>query len=90
MEEIKEKILKIVGESQQGIPSRNLMEMLKPKRRDDYYAALDALRRDGLVTVSKTRRIHTAKEEEKIGATIVAAPYPPGPEGTKCGGGFHC
>ena len=72
MEEIKDQILKIVSGSQEGVPSRNLLKILKPEKRNDYYAALDELRREGRVTVSQTRRVRTTEEEEKTGATIVS------------------
>lgn len=72
MEEIKDRILRILKDSPEGVPSRNLLKKLKIEKKRDYNTALEDLRREGRVTVSNSRRVRIAKERTGIGATIVS------------------
>lgn len=72
LEETKEKILKYLNKVPQGISARSLLKRLK-LRKSDYYKALDLLRAEGKVSVSKSRRIRKAKEKKSmVEATIVS------------------
>lgn len=71
MEEIKEEIVKYLNKIPQGISSRDLLKRLKLKK-GDYYKALDALQKEGRISVSKSRRVRRAKERSTVDATIVS------------------
>ena len=72
MEEIKDRILKILSDAPEGVPSRSLLKKLDIKEKGDYHAALEALRREGRVTVSNSRRVRAVKTKGEVGATIVS------------------
>lgn len=72
MEEIKDRILKCLGDLPQGISSRNLLKKLKVKEKDEFYRGLEELRREGRISISKSRRVRMAKEKPAVGATIVS------------------
>lgn len=72
MEEIADRILKLLGESQQSLLKREVMQQLNIGDKKLFYQALDYLEREGSVSVSKSRRVHLKKKEPELTATIVS------------------
>mgnify|MGYP001011966607 FL=1 len=71
MEEIKEKILRYLNKTPQGISSHDLLKRLKLNQKD-YDRVLREMQGEGKISVSKRRRIHGVKQEPTIEATIVS------------------
>ena len=72
LEEIKDRILKCLGDLPQGISSRNLLKKLKVENKNEFYRGLEELQREGRVSISKSRRVRMTKEKPGVGATIVS------------------
>lgn len=71
MEDIKEKVLKYLNKIPQSISSRDLMKRLKLNKKE-YYKALDDLKRQGKISVSRSHRVRRVKEKSTVDATIVS------------------
>ena len=71
MEEVKESILRCLDKIPQSISSQDLRRRLKMEKKI-FYSALEELRKDGQISVSKSRRIRRMKKKSTVGATIVS------------------
>lgn len=72
MEEIEDRILKLLQQSPQSLMKRDIVKKLNLRDRKVFNQALENLQREGFVSVSKSRRVHLKKKEEKVAATIVS------------------
>jgi ribonuclease R len=72
IEEIKSKILKQIQQSAQSITSRGLIKKLGIKDHKSFYEALNQLKREGSVLVSKDHRVRMSKKKETVKAKIVS------------------
>lgn len=72
LEEIKGKILKQMKSSPQSVASRALIKKLGLKDHKAFYSALNQLKQEGLVLVSKDHRIRMPKKKETVKAKIVS------------------
>lgn len=72
MDELKSRILKYMQQSPQSISSRGLIKKLQVKDHKNFYAALNQLKQEGLVSVSKDHRIRLPKRRETMKAKIVS------------------
>ncbi len=72
LEEIKSKILKYMRNSPQSISSRGLIRKLGIKDHKAFYQALNQLKQEGAVSVSKDHRIRLPKKKETVTAKIVS------------------
>ena len=71
-EEIKSRILKYMENSPQSITSRGLIRKLNIKDHKNFYLALNQLKQEGGVLVSKDHRIRLPKKKETMKARIVS------------------
>lgn len=74
MKDLKEKILHNLQKSPQSLPVRSLLKRMKimDKGKKAFFAALDELKAEGKITVSKKKRIHIPHKADTIEATIVS------------------
>lgn len=74
MKDLKEKILHNLQKSPQSLPVRSLLKRMKimDKGKKAFFAALDELKAEGKITVSKKKRIHIPRKVDTIEATIVS------------------
>lgn len=72
MEEIKDRILEYMRQAPQGVSSRGLMKKLSVKDRDRFYQALNQLKWEGALLVSRDHRVRLPKKKETKRAKIVS------------------
>lgn len=72
MEELKSRILKYMQQSPQSISSRGLIKKLKVKDHKEFYRALNELKQEGKVSVSKDHRVRLPKRKETVKAKIIS------------------
>lgn len=74
MKDFKEKILHSLQKSPQSLSVRSLLKKMKVvnNSKKAFFAALDELKAEGKVTVSKKKRIHIPRKADTIEATIVS------------------
>lgn len=72
LEEIKSKIIKYMRNSPQSISSRGLIKKLGVKDHKTFYQALNQLKQEGQVSVSKDHRVRMPKKKETVTAKIVS------------------
>ncbi|MCI1991255.1 MAG: ribonuclease R, partial [Oscillospiraceae bacterium] len=74
MKNLKEKILHSLQKSPQSLPIRTLLKRMKimDKSKKAFFAALDELKAEGKVTVSKKKRVHLPHKDDTVEAAIVS------------------
>ncbi len=74
MKDYKEKILRCLQKSQQSLQVRDVMEALKVKReqKKSFFEALDELKAEGSVAVTKKRRICLPEKGKTTEATVIS------------------
>lgn len=72
MEDLKNKILEYLQHYPESITSRGLIKKLKVKNKKNFYNALNQLKYEGAVSVSKKHRIRPVEKKKTIKAKIVS------------------
>jgi ribonuclease R len=74
LKNLKEKILHSLQKSPQSLPIRTLLKRMKimDKSKKAFFAALDELKAEGKVTVSKKKRVHLPHKDDTVEAAIVS------------------
>jgi len=72
LEEVKRKILKQMEHLPQSVSSRGLIKKLGIKDHKTFYSALNQLKQEGLVLISKDHRVRLPKKKETVNARIVS------------------
>ncbi|HEX2986355.1 MAG TPA: ribonuclease R [Caproiciproducens sp.] len=72
IDEIKSRIIKYMERSQQSISSRGLAKKIEVKNKKMFYQALNELKQEGLISVSKDHRVRTPRRNEVMKAKIVS------------------
>lgn len=74
MKDIKEKILRCLQKSPQSLPVRSLLKRMKlnDKSKKAFFLALDELKAEGKIFISKKKRVHIPHKVDTMEATIVS------------------
>lgn len=74
MKDIKTKIIRCLEKSPQSLPVKSILKKLrlKDKEKKEFFQAIEELKSEGTVKITKKHRVHLPRKTDKIEATVVS------------------